>query len=73
MTHRVLLTADAARDLEALHEYVSTHDSPAAAEHLLANIETVIGRLSELPDRRSRPRELLALGIRGYRELLFEP
>jgi toxin ParE1/3/4 len=39
----------------------------------LANIEKVFGSLSESPDRGVYPKELLALGIRDYREIFFKP
>ncbi len=73
MSFAVFLTADAARDIEELYRYIAVHDSPGKAERVLANIEKVFGSLSESPDRGVHPKELLALGIREYREIFFKP
>jgi toxin ParE1/3/4 len=69
----VFLTADAARDLEELYRYIGLHDAPGKAEHVLTSIGKVFGTLSESPDRGAYPKELLALGIRDYREIFFKP
>lgn len=73
MSFAVLLTADAVRDLEDICQYVAVHDAPGKADQLLANIENVFSRLSELPERGVYPRELSDLGIREYREVFFKP
>ena len=73
MPFAVLLTADAARDLEDLYQYIAVHDAPGKADHVLTNIEKVFGSLSESPERGVYPKELLALGIRDYREIFFKP
>lgn len=73
MAFRVLLTRDAARDLEELYDHIATHDSPANAEHVLGKIEHVFAKLHDLPARGSYPKELIALGIREYREVFFKP
>ena len=73
MRFEVLLAHDAARDLEEIHEYIGEHDAPARADQVLDRIEGVIERLATLPERGSHPRELLALGIREYREARFKP
>ena len=39
----------------------------------IAQIEKAFNRLSESPGRGTRPKELLALGIREYREIFFKP
>ena len=69
----VYLTADAARDLEELYRYIAKHDAPVKAEHVLTGLEKAFGSLSESPDRGVYPKELLALGIREYREIFFKP
>ena len=73
MPYAVFLTADAAGDLEELHDYVLLHDAPGKTEHLLERIEKTFGSLSEYPERGVYPKELLALGIREYREIFFKP
>jgi toxin ParE1/3/4 len=73
MPYAVFLTADAAGDLEELHDYVLLHDAPGKAEHLLKRIEKTFGSLSEYPERGVYAKELLALGIREYREIFLKP
>ena len=73
MPFEVFLTADAARDLEDLYHYIALHDAPGKAEHVLTRTEKALGSLSESPDRGAHPKELLALGIREYREIFFKP
>ncbi|MBI2959150.1 MAG: type II toxin-antitoxin system RelE/ParE family toxin [Betaproteobacteria bacterium] len=73
MHFEVLLTEDAERDLEELYDYIATHDSPGNAAHVLDRIEKALHSLSTLPERGSYPKELLALGIREYRQTFFKP
>lgn len=73
MPFAVLLTADTARDLEDLYQYIAVHDATGKADHVLTNIENVFVSLSESPERGVYPKELLALGIRDYREIFFKP
>ncbi|MGQ0657521.1 MAG: type II toxin-antitoxin system RelE/ParE family toxin [Chromatiales bacterium] len=73
MRFEVLLTDDAARDLEDIHDYIAGHDAPAKAGHVLDQIERVVEALAKLPLRGACPKELLALGIREYRETFFKP
>ena len=71
--YKVLLTAGAERDLEALHDYLFEFDSPAAADRILDQLINAVGRLATFPERGSFPKELLALGIREYRQTSFKP
>ncbi len=73
MPFAVLLTNDAARDLEALHDYIAVNDAPQEANYVLEQIEKAFSRLSEFPERGAYPKELLVLGIREYREVFFKP
>ncbi len=73
MSASVSLTAGAIRDLEEIYDYIARHDAPGKAEHVLSRIEKAFARLSEFPDRGAYPKELLALGIREYREIFFKP
>ena len=73
MPFQVQLTHDAARDLEEISNYIDRHDSPARADYVLQRIERAFQGLSEYPHRGSYPRELLNIGIREYREVLFKP
>lgn len=73
MPFRVMLTNDAARDLEELYDYIALHDAPRKADYVLDQIEKAFSKLSEFPERSAYPKELLALGIREYREIFFKP
>ena len=73
MTYKVLLTDDAARDLEELHRYIAEQDSPAAADQVLDRIEKVFQSLAAMPERGHLPKELAALGLREFREVFFKP
>ena len=73
MPFGVFLTADAARDLNELYQYIALHDAPDKAEHVLRGIEKALGSLSEFPERGTHPEELLAVGISDYREIFFKP
>ena len=73
MSFQVFLTDDAARDLEDLYDYVESHDVPGKADHVLEQIEKGFASLSENPQRGAHPKELLAIGLREYREIFFKP
>ncbi len=73
MRYQVLLTEDAQRDLEQLHEYIADFDAPANADHVLNRVLEVAQSLAAFPGRGAYPRELLALGIREYRQIFFKP
>ena len=73
MSFQVFLTDDAARDLEDLFDHVGLHDVPGKADHVLEQIEKCFTSLSENPQRGAYPKELLAIGLREYREIFFKP
>jgi toxin ParE1/3/4 len=73
MTYKVLLTDGAESDLEDLHRYIAMHDSPHSADYVLDSLMEVADSLATFPERGSYPQELLALGIREYRQSFFKP
>ena len=73
MPFAVLLTDDAAHDLNELYNYIAVHDSPRKADYVLEQIEKTFSTLSKFPERGVYPKELLKLGIREYREIFFKP
>ncbi len=73
MTYRILLTDDAARDLEELYHHIDSHDAPGKADYVLDQIEKAFAGLSDNPERGAYPKELLAVGLREYREIFFKP
>lgn len=73
MTFQIFLTDDASRDLEELYDYIESHDAPGKADYVLDQIEKAFSSLSENPERGACPKELLAIGLREYREIFFKP
>ncbi len=73
MPFPVLLTDDAARDLEELYAYIAQHDSSRRADAVLDKLEGILEGLRESPERGAYPKELIALGIREYRQVFFKP
>jgi toxin ParE1/3/4 len=73
MTFLVFLTDDASRDLEELYDYIKFHDTPGKADYVLDQIEKAFSSLSENSKRGAYPKELLAVGLREYREIFFKP
>lgn len=69
----VRMTADAVRDLEEIVGWIARHDGSARAQHVLERIQVAVEALKRFPERGPHPAELLALGIREYRETLFKP
>ncbi|HEY8249941.1 MAG TPA: type II toxin-antitoxin system RelE/ParE family toxin [Burkholderiales bacterium] len=59
MRFDIRLTPDALADLEEIHDWIALHAAVAS--------------LARHPSRGPHPRELLALGIREYRETFFKP
>lgn len=73
MPFQTFLTDDASRDLEALYDYIESHDVAGKADYVLGQIEKIFSSLSENPERGVYPKELLAVGLREYREIFFKP
>ena len=73
MTYQVFLTDDATQYLEALYDYIESHDVPEKADYVLDQIEEAFSGLTENPERGTYPKELLATGLREYREIYFKP
>ena len=73
MASQILMTDDAARDLEEICDYIDRNDLPDLADYVLARIESTFHGLSEHPQRGRHPRELLDIGTREYQEIFFKP
>ena len=73
MRYGVRLTADAERDLEAIHTFIAEADSMAAADRVLNRLMAAVETLETLPGRGSRLRELELLGFREYRQVVLKP
>ena len=73
MSYQVFLTDDAVYDLEDLYDYIESHDVPEKADYVLDKIEETFLSLVNNPERGAYPNELLAVGLREYREIYFKP
>jgi toxin ParE1/3/4 len=71
--YEVLLTQGAEQDLESIHDYICEFDGVANANHVLDRLMEVVKRLAQFPERGSYPKELVALGIKDYRQTAFKP
>lgn len=71
--YEVLLTEDAQKDIEGIHQFLAESDSPAAAERVLDRLVEVAESLAAFPERGAFPRELEALGMRDFRQVFFKP
>lgn len=73
MRFEVVVSADAERDIEEIYRYIAEHDSVAHADRVLAGIEKAYVSLTSSPTRGNYPKELVALGLKEYREVHFKP
>ena len=71
--YTILLTAGAEQDLEAIYDHIAEFDDPANADHVLDRLMATTEQLAIVPERGSYPRELLDLGIKDYRQVVFKP
>lgn len=71
--YKVLLTRGAEQDLESICDYIAGFDSSASADHVLARLTEVSESLAVFPERGTHPKEMLALGIREFRQATFKP
>ena len=73
MSFQVFLTDDAVRDPEIFCDYIELHDVSGKADHVLTQLENAFTSLSENPQWGAYPKELLAIGLREYREIFSKP
>ncbi|MBT9582688.1 type II toxin-antitoxin system RelE/ParE family toxin [bacterium] len=73
MHYQVRLTQGAEQDLEEIYDFLTRHDCTENGDSVLDRLVELTDGLSTLPDRGNYPNELLALGIREYRQALFKP
>ena len=72
MAFPVILTDDAARDLEEICDYINWHDLPSKRDYVLKQLTKTFNSLSKNPHSGAYLKELLSLGIREYREIFFK-
>jgi toxin ParE1/3/4 len=71
--YEVLLTEGAEQDLESIYDYIAEFDCKANADYVLDRLLEVVESLATFPERGAYPKELVALGIREYRQTAFKP
>lgn len=69
----VLLTRGAEQDLESISDYIAECDGVVAANRVLDQLMKVVEDLAHFPERGNYPKELVALGIKAYRQTSFKP
>lgn len=72
-TYSVVLTKAAEQDLEDIYDYIAQFDCVASANHVLDQLLELVDSLAHFPERGNYPNELLALGIKEYRQTTFKP
>ena len=73
MRYTVQVTEGAEHDLAQIVTFLAQREGSAIAEQILENILDTAAELARFPERGSYPKELLALGIRDFRQVLFQP
>ena len=73
MIYEVRLTSAAWRDLEEICVWITEHDSPGNASHVLDRIIETAESLGQLPHRGSRPDELPPGLDLECRQVFFKP
>lgn len=71
--YTVYLTAGAENDLTDIHGWIGEHRSAEQADTFLDAMLAKVDSLEAYPERGSIPRELDALGIREFRQLVAPP
>ena len=70
--YAVLLTQGAEQDIESIYDYIAQFDGKANADRVLDRLLEVVESLATFPERGAYPKELIALGIREYRQIAFK-
>lgn len=73
MRYNVQATAGAERDLTEIVAYLADREGTAIAGKILEGILDAATVGAQFPERGSHPKELLALGIRDFRQLIVRP
>ena len=73
MRYQVMLTDPAEADLDAICDFIAESGSPWNAGRILDRMTTIIATLAEFPERGSHPKEMLALRIGDFRQIVSRP
>lgn len=73
MKYSVRVTAGAEQDLAGIAAFLADREGPALAERMLDSLLDAATMLARFPEQGSHPQELIALGIREYRQIVVAP
>jgi toxin ParE1/3/4 len=73
MAYNVRFTKAAHEDLREIHAYISANDSLQNADYVAREIVRAALTLRDFPMRGAHPADLLRMGNRSYRQILFKP
>ncbi len=73
MRYDVQITEGAESDLAAIVSFLLEREGPTIAEHVLSGLLDTADNLTKFPERGSHPKELIKLGIREFRQVMFQP
>lgn len=73
MTHAVIFTREARKDLREIYAYIAENDSRSKVDATARGVLRAALALQEMPQRGAYPPELLALGEKTHRQILFGP
>ena len=59
--------------MESIYDYIAEFDCKANADYVLDRLLEVVEGLAAFPERGAYPKELVFLGIRDYRQIVFKP
>lgn len=73
MSFEVRLSPDALADLADIYDWIAASDGAARAARVQDRILATIAVLAQYPERGPYPKELIALGVRDFRQTYFKP
>jgi toxin ParE1/3/4 len=73
VSFEVRLSPDALADLADIYDWIAANDGPARAAHVQDRILAAIAALAQHAERGPHPKELIALGVRDFRQTYFKP
>jgi toxin ParE1/3/4 len=73
VSFEVRLSPDALADLADIYDWIAASDGAARAAQVQDRILAAIAALAQHPGRGAYPKELIALGVRDFRQTYFKP
>jgi toxin ParE1/3/4 len=73
MIYPVRITNAACRDLTEIYDWIAENDSIEGARHVLDRLWEAAESIAAMPERGSRPKELLPGMEAEYRQIFFKP